>query len=383
MTDRLVLVSTSPRVAPGVLTLAAWEALRSGPVWCADPAHPQLPALTAAGIEVSVLPGAQVTGGDAALAAAFRARAAGGTAVWLAGSDGDPGFARALGTLVAREGGRAVELEAVAGSYDLPGARLLDAVAVMDRLCSPGGCPWDVEQTHASLAPYLLEEAYEAYEALEDGDLDALREELGDVLLQILFHARIARDEPGAGWDADGVAAGLVDKLVRRHPHVFGTVEVGGPADVEANWAVIKAEEKRRTSATDGVPLGQPALSLAAQLQRRAEAAGVPVDLTARQLAAAPTPAHAVAAAAGELLDSDVPPTVDRVGELLFAAVALAREAGVDPEAALRGTARRLRTQLAATEAAARAAGRDPRKLDEPGWRELWVAEQGGDADPT
>ena len=108
------------------------------------------------------------------------------------------------------------------GSIDPPGARLLDAVDVMDRLRSPGGCPWDAEQTTDSLKRYLLEEAYEAYETIEEGDLDALRDELGDVLLQVLFHARIASEgAEGPAWDIDDVAANLVAKLVRRHPHVF------------------------------------------------------------------------------------------------------------------------------------------------------------------
>ena len=150
----------------------------------------------------------------------------------------------------------------------------------MDRLRSPGGCPWDAEQTHASLARYLLEEAYEAFEAIEDGDLDGLREELGDVLLQVVFHARLAAERPPPeGWDIDDVAAGLVDKLVRRHPHVFGEVEVRGAADVETNWAAIKKAEKARQSAVEGIPLSQPALTLAAKLQRRAESVGVPADL--------------------------------------------------------------------------------------------------------
>ena len=152
----------------------------------------------------------------------------------------------------------------------------------MDRLRSPGGCPWDAEQTHASLARYLLEEAYEAFEAIEDGDLDGLREELGDVLLQVVFHARVAAERPAPeGWDIDDVAGGLVDKLVRRHPHVFADVAVSGPAEVETNWAAIKKAEKARQSAVAGIPLSQPALTLAAKLQRRAESAGVPADLLA------------------------------------------------------------------------------------------------------
>jgi XTP/dITP diphosphohydrolase len=272
-------------------------------------------------------------------------------------------------------------VEVVAGSLDAPGARLLDAVAVMDRLRSPGGCPWDAEQTHESLAKYLLEESYEAYEAIEDGDLAALRDELGDVLLQVLFHARVAAersaDDPQApGWTIDDVAAGLVEKLTRRHPHVFGDVSVAGPDDVQRNWDALKAVERSdAASVTAGVPLGQPALSLAAKLQKRATGAGLPGDLLSPALASVESADAAVAAAAGAVEEhvaehgGDV---VAAVGELLFTAVALAREHGVDAESALRGYARTFRDRLAATEQAARDAGREPAELSDTDWRELW-----------
>src|SRR6266851_1724900 len=164
------------------------------------------------------------------------------------------------------------------------GAALLDLVAIMDRLRTE--CPWDARQTHESLAPYLLEETYEALEALERRDLVALRDELGDVLLQVLFHARVAAERTdGTGFTIDDVANGVAAKLIRRHPHVFADVTVTGAEDVKRNWDEIKADERAaaagggRTSALDGVPMGQPALSLAAQLQRRAQRAGAPADL--------------------------------------------------------------------------------------------------------
>src|ERR1051326_3667487 len=147
-------------------------------------------------------------------------------------------------------------------------------------------CPWDAEQTHESLAPYLLEECYEALEALESGEPAALRDELGDVLLQVVFHARVAAERTdGTGFTMDDVANGIVAKLVRRHPHVFGDVQVSGPEDVKRNWDAIKAAERggqdgALPAALASVPFGQPALSLAAQLQRRAERAGVPAELT-------------------------------------------------------------------------------------------------------
>lgn len=367
-TDRLVLVVTSPRVAPGCLTWDAWQACRSGAVCTADPQHPQLSALEAAGVEVEVLRSASPD----QLAAVFRGRATGTTAVWLAAPDGDQEFARALGQLVAREAAAGVppELEVVHGSYDLPGARLLDAVAVMDRLRSPGGCPWDAEQTHGSLATYLLEEAYEAYEAIEEADDAGLREEMGDVLLQVLFHARVASeraaDDPaGAGWTIDDVAGDLVEKLVRRHPHVFddGAASrdgvVSDTADVERSWERLKAAEKGRTSVTDGVPMGQPALALAAKLQRRAVRSGLPTDLVSPLVTAAPSSAAAVAAGLA-LVEEQSGEVVAAVGQLLFAVVALAREHHVDAEAALRGESRRFRERLVAVERAARADGVDP-----------------------
>ena len=190
--------------------------------------------------------------------------------------------------------------EVVTGSAGLPGAELLVLVEVMDTLRRR--CPWDARQTHESLAPFLLEESYEALDALESGDRAALREELGDVLLQVMFHARVAAERAdGTGFTIDDVADGIVSKLVRRHPHVFADVAVSGADDVKRNWDEIKAAEREAksgapTSALDGVPLGQPALALAAQLQRRAERAGVPAGLAGLDRPARPGTAASWAA---------------------------------------------------------------------------------------
>ncbi len=372
--DRLVLIASSHRVAPGLLSWPAWRELREGRVCVGDPAHPQLPALASADVPVEVLP---TDSGWEESARSFRSRAFGGrAAVWLTGSDGDQEFVRTLGDLVVHEagaGGR-VELELIPGSADLPGARLLDVVATMDRLRSPGGCPWDAEQSHASLAPYLLEETYEALDAIERGDLADLRDELGDVLLQVVFHSRLAQEhDGGSGWNIDDVAAGLVEKLIRRHPHVFADREVSGVADVVTNWDTIKATEDRRTSATDGVALGAPALAVAAKLQARAAAVGLPPTLLVAEAAAAGTLSQAVAAAAAALADgADAP--VQEIGDLLFAAVALARFHDVDPEAALRGVARRFRDQLVTTERSACESAIDVRELDAIDWQQRWSA---------
>ena len=197
---------------------------------------------------------------------------------------------------------------------DRPASALDDAVEVMDRLRSPGGCPWDAAQSHRSLAPFLLEEAYEVLDAIDTEDDAALREELGDLLMQVLFHARLAEENESDPWSIDDVASGLVEKLRRRHPHVFGDVTVDGPAQVVVNWEHIKATEKERSSITDGIPLGLPALALAAKLLARLEHSGLTVPPPAAD------PANPTAAFGRELLD-----LVRRAGT-----------AGVDAEQALR-----------------------------------------------
>jgi XTP/dITP diphosphohydrolase len=209
------------------------------------------------------------------------------------------------------------------GSYDLPGARLLDLVALMDRLRSPGGCPWDARQTHQSLITYLVEEAYETVEAIETGDRVHLREELGDLLLQVVFHARIAQEHPDDAWSIDDVAVAIVDKLVRRHPHVFGTgssevAAAPGAEDLETTWERQKAAEKGRTSATEGVAPGLPALTLAAKLMSRAMRSGLDVPL----------------------------PPGDSIGGRLLALVAEAHDAGIDPESELRRCVRLYRQAI-------------------------------------
>ncbi|MGH3694141.1 MAG: MazG family protein [Pseudonocardiaceae bacterium] len=238
------------------------------------------------------------------------------------------------------------------------GTALLDATAVMDRLRSPGGCPWDAEQTHRSLLPYLIEEAYELYQAVEDGDPDAVREELGDVLLQVLFHARVAQEGPG-GFDIDVVAGDLVAKLVARHPHVFaGSEQVRTAAEQEIRWEQLKRVEKRRESSVDGVALAQPAVALAAKLVSRASRAGLPRDLL-------PGADFSRAGADGD------------TGASLFARSAAATLAGEDPEAALRAIARRFADDMRVAESAARAAGLDVGRLTAAQWREYWPATHG------
>ncbi len=196
-------------------------------------------------------------------------------------------------------------------------SELLRLREVMDRLRSPGGCPWDAEQTHESLLKYLLEESYEFLEAVELGDREAMREELGDVLLQVFFHARMAEDDRNDPFTVEDVARGVADKLVRRHPHVFGDVKVSSSEEVLENWEALKAQEKGRTSAIEGVPLAQPAMALASKLMYRAEKFGLNIEV-ARPV--------------------EIPKSLSQteLGELLLGILSQAHEQGLDPEAALR-----------------------------------------------
>ena len=240
---RLSLLVTSPRVAPGLLSRSAWYAVESASArLCRDLSEPVVDAVVESGLPVDPV-GEELSAPELARLLVDRARDA--EVVWLGSSDADPGLSDAIASEVSRLD-VPPEVEMVVGSWDVPGSRLLDAVAVMDRLRSPGGCPWDAKQTHESLAKYLTEEASEAVEAIGSGNRQHLAEELGDVLLQVLFHARVAEDAADEEdmFDIDDVAGGLVAKLVRRHPHVFADGDASTPEEVEEAWARIKAEEK-------------------------------------------------------------------------------------------------------------------------------------------
>jgi XTP/dITP diphosphohydrolase len=245
---RLTLLVASPRVAPGLLSRAAWQALdAAGSVLGRDADEPLVGAIHDAGVPVThlgVVPAPQ-------LARTLVERAGDADVVWVSSADGDPGLTDAVASEVTRLPDPP-EVEVLVGSWDVPGSRLLDLVAVMDRLRSPGGCPWDAEQTHESLVKYLLEEAHEAVEAIESGDRAHIREELGDVLLQVAFQSRVGEEHAEEPFDIDDVAAGIVEKLVRRHPHVFADTDATTPEEVERNWEVIKAQERAAKAATAG-----------------------------------------------------------------------------------------------------------------------------------
>ncbi|MFC8657434.1 nucleoside triphosphate pyrophosphohydrolase [Streptomyces parvus] len=313
---RIVLLTASHRVAPGLLSWPAWQTLHAADrVLCADPDQPQLPYLREAGVHVEhATPSADELVADCA---------GGRTVVVLTGGEGNAPLTDGLARLGGSGRMRMPDLELLPGSYDLPGARLLDLVQVMDRIRR--SCPWTSQKTHRGLAKYAIEEAYELVEAIEDGDRAELREELGDVLLQVVFHARIAEEDPEEPFAIDDVAGGLVEKLIHRHPHVFGDETAETPEDVHAHWLRTKAIEKQRTSVTEGVPLGQPGLALAAKLASRVRTAELDVPL----------------------------PTGDSIGYDLLALAVAAEANGADPEAALRAAARAYRDAIVAVEGGA------------------------------
>lgn len=203
-------------------------------------------------------------------------------------------------------------------------------VEVMDRLRSPGGCPWDAEQTHASLIKYLLEESYEFIDVIETDDRAGMREELGDVLLQVYFHSRIAQDHPTDPFSIEDVARAIADKLISRHPHVFENLEVSGTEEIIDNWEAIKAKEKGRTSAIDGIAMSQPALPLVSKIFYRAEKYGVDLEL----------PTYV----------SQDEPDESSVGQALASVIGWAHIHGIDPENALRAQARKMIAEIQAKE---------------------------------
>ena len=212
---------------------------------------------------------------------------------------------------------------------------MLDLVKVMARLRGPDGCPWDAEQTHGTLAGPLLEETHELLEAIDARDSDAIRDELGDLLLQVVFHAQMAADE--GLWDVDDVAEGLVRKLVRRHPHVFGEVSVDGADEVLRNWERLKADERgERRGVEEDIPASLPALARAGKVQRRA--AGWGFEWRSAEGALIKLREEVAELGGAAALGPDE--AEREIGDVLFATVSVARKLGVDAESALRRTTR-------------------------------------------
>jgi MazG family protein len=252
-----------------------------------------------------------------------------------------------------------------------PAKAIVRLLGIMDKLRDPGGCPWDREQTLRTLTPYLLEEAHEVIEAIESGDVENHREELGDLLFQVVFQSRITREE--GKFDFADVCDAIADKLTRRHPHVFGDVSVSGSAEVLKNWEVIKAEERKakgqERSAIGGVPVALPALVRAERLTEKAGAVGFDWPNAASVVAK-------IHEELGELLEAmeggDKTRIESELGDLLFATANLGRFVKVHPEEALRGTLRRFESRFHYIERQLQARGKSPRESDLAEMDALW-----------
>ena len=304
------VVVTSPRVAPGLMTATAWDVVRGVErVASSDRADPVAMAVAAAGVAVYEVP--EISGSSEPLRLLRELATPGADLAFLLTSTGEPAMSPGAYVGLLTTAAEATDAQVVHGSHDLPGGALVDLVALMDRLRT--ACPWDREQTHQSLARHLVEETYETLEAIETGDRTHLREELGDLLLQVIFHARLAAEDPDDPWDVDDVARGIVTKLVHRHPHVYAGLDIADVAQLEVNWETLKAQEKRRNSVLTGVPASLPALARAEKLLGRVARAGlIDVDV-----------------ASGE-------GPVGALGDELFDLARRARQKGLDPEQALR-----------------------------------------------
>jgi XTP/dITP diphosphohydrolase len=331
---RLTLLVASPRVAPGLLSRSAWQALdAAASVLGRDADEPLVDAIHDAGMPVThlgLVPAPQ-------LARTLVDRAGEADIVWVSSADGDPGLTDAVAAEVTRLPDPP-EVEVLVGSWDVPGSRLLDLVAVMDRLRSPGGCPWDAEQTHESLVKYLLEEAHEAVEAIESGDRAHIREELGDVLLQVAFQSRVGEEHPEEPFDIDDVAAGIVEKLVRRHPHVFADTDATTPGEVERNWEVIKAQERAAKAATAGeAATAGKAAHPGGEAGHESLLHGIPASLST--LLVAEKVLARLERTGGDLTQAT---SGDDIGTQLLALVARARADGESADALLRQALREL-----------------------------------------
>jgi MazG family protein len=373
-TPRVVLVETSDAL-PGLLPFQAWDVLGTATVvWCRDvDAHPSAPHLYYAGLDLRSVEPAQLDRADLdltrpgdpnsrRLAKSLLANAsADGEVVYLLGPE-DGGIAPALAGMAPEHD---VVIELVFLAQQPAGGELLRLVDVMRQLRDPdSGCPWDLEQDHATLRRYLVEETYELLHAIEEEDDAELQEELGDVLLQVIFHAQVARDRDA--FTIDDVARGIADKLVRRHPHVFADGDASTAAEVQESWDRLKGEEKARTGPFDGVPLAAPGLHLLETLQRKAAKRGFdwkdpdgPLTQLRREL-------DELEAA------SDADARRHELGDVLGAVVSVARHLDLDPEEAARAAGDRFRTRFERVLALAAERDLDEVALDAAAWTSLW-----------
>ena len=370
----VVLVETSDLV-PGLLPFQAWDALATADVvLMRDPGtHPSAPSLHAAGLDLAAIEPSALGRDDLlltrpgapddrrlakSLVAAVQER---GRVVYLL-EDAERGLAPALAGMVAEHD---IEIELVFLAQLPRGTELLRAVAVMDQLRDPdGGCPWDLEQDHQSLGRYLVEETYELLDAIASEDDADVMEELGDVLLQVLVHARIATERRAFG--VDDVARALTDKLVRRHPHVFAGVEgVDDAAQVQQSWDRLKAEEKGGRGPLDGIPAGMPGLALLDALLRRVVRMGMMPAAPERIIDDLRTTLE-------RLSEHDGTDVGELMGRLLVQAAGLARVLGVEADATAREAGARLRTAVDTLVGRAASAGLEPSGLPEHERHAAW-----------
>jgi len=369
---RVVLVETAAGL-PGLLPWASWEALQAADVvWATDAeAHPSTPYLMLAGVSLQTLAPSELALSAMSLMApgaprhrrlakAMLDRAVADGPVTFLLAPGEDALTQAVGLAGADVG---AEIEFVFLTPYPAGSQVLRLAEVMARLRDPNdGCPWDLEQDHTTLVPYLLEEAHELVEAIEVGDDDHLVEELGDVLLQVVFHAQVGRDR--RAFDLDDVARGIVDKLVSRHPHVFADGAASTADEVQENWDRLKAAEKQhRTGAFEGIPTSLPALQSMEKHQRRASKLGF-------DWPDAFGPAATVRSELDEVLGAEVARREEEVGDLLGAVVALARHLDVDPESALRAGVRKFARRVDAMVELAGDA--ELTALAPQAWTDLW-----------
>jgi XTP/dITP diphosphohydrolase len=381
---RLVLVDTSDEL-PGLLPLHAWSAIMSSDlVLVGTSDHPFVPHLQMAELRHEVVADPDepralsradllsgVTPVDKARAEWIVDRARDeGEVVYLFGGTDHEAFTRMIGMEAVRA---SLEVEVVYFGVQPVGTRTLGLVRVMQRLRADDGCPWDREQDHATLARYAGEEVYELLDAIDSRDPAAIAEELGDVLLQVVFHAQIAADE--GTFTIDDVAGGIVDKLVRRHPHVFADTSVADAAEVTANWETLKAAEKPdRTGVFDGVSAAQPALGYTEQLQRRAAKTGFEWSQDSEAV-------DRIRAELDEFLAAeDDAAREHELGDVLMSVVGLARRHGIDSEMALRAAAGRFRRRF---EAMVPELSEDLAALGREEWLRRWDAAKASETPPS
>lgn len=374
MSPRVRLVETSEAL-PGLLTFPAWDALGgAGSVLVRDRrSHPAAGHLYFAGLDVVDLEPATLdprqvdltspgTPRDRGLAKALVDLAEEtGESVFLLGPE-DDALPRVVGYEAAK---RDIEVEFVLLAGLPAGTELVRMTEVMRQLRDPDhGCPWDLKQDHDTLKRYLIEESYELLEAIESGDDEHIQEELGDVLLQVLFHAQVAADR--GAFTIDDVAKGLADKLIRRHPHVFADGEADTAEEVQQNWDRLKQEEKQRTGPFDGVPRHLPALMLAEEQQKKAAKLGFDYREPSE-------PESWIHQELEEIRRAETHDQLEEeIGDLIGATVGLARTYGVDPEAAMRRAAAKFRRRFEDILALAESEGSSPDELDRDAWLDLW-----------